>query len=127
MGGRSITGTAVGLGTAALLGVGGAGCPTPPATGQPEPAEAGVTQDATVPEPTPPAADAAVEPTPPAADAVVEPTPPEPVVADAGPPPDLGGPGAQDPCEGPEQFTERCGYPSPARYAVLHPGRIRNG
>jgi len=126
---RNIAGTTVGLGAAALLGAGGGGCPTRPNTGQPGPNDAAVTQDAAAPEPAPIAPDAAVEP------------PVEPVVGDVGgppeppagqdaaalpPEPDPVGPAASDDCSGPAQFTERCGYPAPARYAVLHPGRIRN-
>ena len=117
---RSITGTTVGLGTAALLGVGGAGCPTPPTTGQPEPADAAVTQDAAQPEPPP------VEPTEAEAGTSTEPTATQDA-DDSQLPTNVGGPAVTDDCTGPDQFTERCGYPSPARYAVLHPSRIRNG
>ena len=122
---RGFAGTTVGLGTAALLGVGGAGCPTPPTTGQPESADAAVAQDAATAEPTPPP----VEPMAADAAAPTEPTEPTPA-ADAATEPQLppgSGPAVEDDCAGPAQFTERCGYPSPARYAVLHPGRIRNG
>jgi hypothetical protein len=132
---KKIVRSGVGIGAAAAMSVGLSGCPKQPESPPPEePEQVQTVDESTDEEP------AATDEEPAAADEEPAATDEEPAATDEpGDADDTSAsaddaPAADEPpqpaihpdCKGKDQFTEKCGYKSPTKYAVLDPASILN-